>query len=119
MLYIDDTNISFLAQAARKPPVSPLKIQKPTAAPIIVEYDEDDLSPVFDLTSRKRKSQPKATDASDQPPVKLPRKSPTALIIQEPTLEEMAKVAVTQSESDNSSHGVEGDTVQHTYPYLT
>lgn len=98
--------------------MSPLRIQKPVVAPIIVESDEDDLSPVLGLTSKKRKSQPKATDVSDQPPIKLPRKRPTALIIQEPTPEEMAKVAATQSESDDSSPRVEGDKVQHTSPYF-
>lgn len=101
----------FLTQAARKPPVSPLKIQKPTNIPVIVESDEEDLSLVLDLTSRKRKQQPKATDTSNQPPAKLPRKRPAALVIQEPALEEMAKIAATQSESDNSSPGVEGDKV--------
>lgn len=110
-LYIDDTNIPILYSGYSKPPVSPLKIQKPADIPVIIESDEEDLSPVLDLTSRKRKPQPKATDASDQPPVKLPRKKPTVLIIQEPTPEEMAKIATTQSESDNSSPGVEGDKV--------
>lgn len=101
----------FLTQAARKPPVSPLKIQKPTDLPIIIESDEEDLSPVLDLNSRKRKPQPKVTDASDQPPVKLPRKRPVALVIQEPTPKEIAKITTDQSESDNSIPGVEGDKV--------
>ncbi|KAI5389696.1 hypothetical protein KIW84_075116 [Lathyrus oleraceus] len=43
------------AKVARKPPMSPLQIQKPTATSIVVDSDEDDLSPVLDLTSRKRK----------------------------------------------------------------
>lgn len=55
----------FLTQVARKPLESPLKIQKPADIPVIIESDEDDLSPVLNLTSRKRKPQPKATDASD------------------------------------------------------
>jgi hypothetical protein len=101
----------FLTQAARKPPVSPLKIQKPTDIPVIIESDEEDLSPVLDLTSRKRKQQPNAIDASDQPPAKLPRKRPAALVIQETTPEKMEKITVAQSESDNSSPGVEGDKV--------
>ena len=101
----------ILTQVARKPPVSPITIQKPADIPIIVESDEKNLSPVLDLTFRKRKQQPKATDTSNQPPAKLPRKRPAALVIQEPALEEMAKIAATQSESDNSSPGVEGDKV--------
>ena len=97
-----------MVQVARKPPVSPLQIQKPTATPIVVDSDEDDLSPVLDLTSRKSKPQPKAIDPSNQPNTKLSRKRPAALVIQEPTPEEMARVAAAQSESDNSSPGVEG-----------
>lgn len=101
----------FLTQATRKPPVSPLIIQKPADIPVIIESTEEDLSRVLDLTSRKRKPHPKAIDASDQPPVKLPRKRLVALVIQEPTPEEMAKIAVAQSESDNSKPRVEGDKV--------
>lgn len=107
-----------MAQASQKPPVSPLRIPKPAATPIIIESDEDDLSLVLNLTSGKRKSQPKVVDALDQPPVKLPRKWHAALIIQEPMPKEMARVAAAQSESDNSCPGVKGDKVQHTSPYF-
>lgn len=101
----------FLTQAARKSLVSPLKIQRPADIPVIIEFDEEDLSWVLDLTSRKRKQHPKSADASYQPPAKLPRKMHVALVIQEPTPEEMAKIPVAQSESDNSNPGVEGDKV--------
>ncbi|XP_050908491.1 uncharacterized protein LOC127122149 [Lathyrus oleraceus] len=77
--------------------------------PVIIEYNKKDLSPVLDLTSRKRKQQPNISDALSQPPTKLPKKRPSTLIIQEPTPEEMAKIAAAQSESDNSSPGIEGD----------
>lgn len=102
----------FLTQAARKPPLSPIKIQKPAEIPVIIESDKEDLSPVLDLTFRKRRQQPKVTDTLSQPPSKLPKKRPYVLTIQELTPEEMAKIAVAQSESDNSSPGVEGDKVK-------
>ena len=104
----------FLTQATRKPPVSPIKIQKAIDIPVTMDSNEEDLSPVLDLTSRKRKQQPKTTDTSSQPPAKVPRKRPSALTIQEPTPEDMAKIAVTQSESDNSSPRVKGDKVKQT-----
>lgn len=94
--------------------MSPLKIQKPVVVPIVVDSDEDDMSPVLDLTSRKRKLHSKPIDPPNQPNIKLPRKRPAALVIQEPTPEEMARVVATQSESDNSSPGVEGYKVPHT-----
>ncbi|XP_050896169.1 uncharacterized protein LOC127102891 [Lathyrus oleraceus] len=97
-----------LKEVARKPPVSPLQIQKPTATPITVDSNEDDMSPILDLTSRKRKPQPKPIDPSNQPNTKLSRKRFAALVIQEPTPEEMARVTAAQSESDNSSPKVEG-----------
>ena len=108
-----------LIQAARKPPLTPIKIQKPIKPPIIIESNEEDLSHVLDLTSRKRKQQPKIIDTLSQPPTKLSKKRPFALTIQEPTPEDMAKIAATQSESDNSSPGVEGDKVKQTSLYLT
>lgn len=92
----------------------PLKIQKPASSPIIVDSDKDDLSHVLDLTSKKIKSKPKPADASNKLTIKLPRKRPDALVIQEPTPEEMARVAAAQSESDNSIPGVEGYKVPHT-----
>lgn len=47
---------------------------------------------------------------------KFAKKRPTALVIQEPASEAMAKIATAQSGSDNSSLGVEGDKVK---TYLT
>lgn len=73
--------------------MNPLKIQKLVAAPIVVDSNEDDLSPVLDLTSWKRKLQLKPIDPPNQPNIKLPRKRPVALVIQVPTPEEMARVA--------------------------
>lgn len=109
----------LLTQVDQKPPLSPIKIQKPTEIPIIIESDEEDMSPVLDLASRKRKQQSKVTDTFSQPPAKLPKKRPSALTIQEPTPEEMAKIATAKSESDNSSPGVEGEKVKQTSLYLT
>ena len=70
------------------------------------------MSPVLDLTSRKRKQQPKITEALSQPQTKFAKKRPNALTIQEPTLEAMAKIAATQSESDSSSPEIKGDKVK-------
>lgn len=103
-----------MVQVSRTTQVSPLQIQKPHVIPIFMDYDEDDLSPVLDHTSRKKKPQLKPIDPSNQPNTKLSRKSLFALIIQEPTPKEMERVAATQSESDNSSPGVEGYKVRPT-----
>ncbi|XP_050877146.1 uncharacterized protein LOC127080900 [Lathyrus oleraceus] len=97
-------------KVAQKPPLTLSKIQtKITEAPAIIDSDEEDLSPVLDLTSRKRKQQPKITEALSHPQTKISKKRPTALTIQEPTLEVMAKITASQSESDNSSPRVEGN----------
>lgn len=84
----------------------------------MIESDEDDLSPVLDLTLRKRKKQPKVAEALSHPQEKKSRviKRPAALTILEPTPEELSKIAATQIESDNSIPGVEGDNVK---PYIT
>lgn len=73
---------------------------------------------MLDLTSRKRKQQPKITGAFSQPPTKHSKKRPHALTIQEPTPEDMAKIAAAQSKSDNSNPGVEGDKVKYNLLYL-
>lgn len=76
------------------------------------------MSLVLDLTSEKRKHQPKITEALSQPPTKISKKRPSALTIQEPTPEAMAKIVTTHSESDNSIPGVEGDKVKQTSLYF-
>lgn len=81
---------------------------------MVIESDEEDLSPVLDLTLSKRKKQPKVIETSNQPQEKIARviKRPAAFSILEPTLVERLKIAATQVESYNLSHGVEGDKVK-------
>lgn len=87
---------------------------------MVIESDEEDLSPVLDLTLRKRKKQPKVFEASSQPQAKISRviKRPATLSILEPTPEELSKIATTQVGSDNSSLGVEGDKVKAYMTFL-
>lgn len=112
----------MLIQDAQKAPLTPSKIQTKTIkAPVIVNSDEEeDLSPILDLTSRKRKQQPNIIEALSQPQVKIAKKRLAALTIQEPTLEAMSKIAMTQSESDNSIPRAKGDKVKTylTFPLL-
>lgn len=85
-----------------------------------IESDEEDLSPILDLTLSKRKKQPKVVEASSQPQAKISRvmKQPIALSILEPTPEEPSKIAATQVESDNFIPGVEGDKVKAYMTFL-
>lgn len=81
---------------------------------MVIESDEDDLSPVLDVSHKKRKRLTKATEASSQPQVKDARviKRPAALTIQEPNPEDMSKIASTLGESDNSSLRFKGNKVK-------
>lgn len=52
--------LRFFIQGAQKPPSTPQKIKmKAVGAPVVIESDEEDLSPVLDLTLKKRNKQPK------------------------------------------------------------
>lgn len=107
--------LRFFIQGARKTPPTPQKIKtKAVVDPIVIESDEKDLSPVLDLTLRKRKKQPKVVEASSQPHAKISRviKRHVALSILEPTPIELSKIAAAQVESDNSSPRVEGNKVK-------
>lgn len=99
----NDAEIPILNSGYSKTSYNSYKNPKTHRNPVIIESNKEDLSSVLDLTSKKRKQQPKITGALSQPPTKLLKKKPSALTIQEPTPEDMAKIAAAQTESDNSS----------------